>query len=381
MPWSSSSAARTGHIVPRRQKLQDDIQPPAASVVNARIQASRLQAQRNSGIQPSLTGSDLRNLASSGDYAQIFDRAEEVQAEVLRKKRVAGPDAPLSWRRLYASRTASGKASPSQSVHPQTGFRPDSLREECLCVLLKDLATDGVVIDEVPVLPSSLKEALLNLAPRVAPLDDISADALLGDPYAIGADDAAAGAEGEDWEGPLASPSEIDTQMTPSSLNLSYSRISIQMLFELLVRSPSESQRRPYPAFPSLRALDLSRSSIGLTPSFIAVCAPLSLTSLSMVSVHYALATPLAALADALPTLRKLDLSQNSWLVWQHISDPDWSKQWTALESLTLSGCEKLTPQPSYLDPDGTPGGPGAVVQATSIIRERGRKRWIEIVM
>lgn len=386
MPWpGASSATRSGHIVPRPSKPDpaDDPSRLASASVNHRIWASRLQAQRASGSSPALiTSHDLRALASSGDYGRIFDRSEEIQAEFRRKKRIAGPDAPPSWR-SEATMKAARSSGKRAIITVGDSYRPASLREECLIAVLKDLATTGSLVDEVGVLPWALKQALVNLAPRIAPLDDISTEALLGD---LSTEDAQAESESEtsdpsqEWEG-TANRIDLDGTLEIASLDLSYSRLSVGMLSQILVVPQSSSQCRPRPRFPSLRTLDLSHSTIRLAPSLIAICHTLSLHTLSLVAVDCALAAPLAALASALPSLRRLDLSENAWLEWAHLSEPDWAKQWTALEWVKLSGCEKLSPQPSFMDPEGRAGGPAAVVQAISLIREAGRQKWLEVVM
>lgn len=393
MQWSShSSAALTGHIVPRRQHPADygrrlgSLESPAS--VNSRIWASRIQAQRQAGLQhPAVTSNDLRTMASSGDYGAIFDRSEEIQAEMQRKKRMAGPDAPLSWRRAQWTRSASASLTSGKQpilIDGEDAFKPATLRDECLVMILKDLALEARLIDEIPMLPAALKETLVNLASRIAPLDDISAEALLGDPYAqIEMEDLAEErvCEDEEWEG-SALPAGGDAEgLDPVTLDLSRSRITVVMLSEILVTAKGNLRAGKRSRFPSLRALDLSFSTIRLAPSFMTICASLSLHTLKMVDVSYALATPLAALAEGLPTLRNLDLSENAWLEWQHLADPDWSRQWTALATLRLSGCKRLAPQPSFMDPEGTPGSPAAVVQALSLIREAGRKTWLDIIM
>lgn len=414
-------------VRPLRMRPRESGSSDVASVT-ARLEASRLEDRRQArGRHP------LRHhpaILSSSDPGTQFSLSEEmrIHASLFNKKSMAGPPPPQSWwREAQEQQRATAQArkkreeeksrqamrlvsaSSSQGNGRKEHKMRSSLREECIAYILADLAGQGFLMEEVPFLPMHVKESILALAPRIAPLSDESVQALLlpfeeedtePQPESSGGSapilpdttsdetgEEEEGYEAEEWE-KAGSGEDFDygvEERRLAQLELSHSSVSLRTLRRLFLADPNAAlQKGAISRLPRLRKLSLSHaqhSSVSLSPPFITLLSSLiALDSLSLAGISSSLYSPLYSLSTALPSLRELDLSHSSWLKWSDLARVDWGTTWTSLENLTLAGCEQLIPPASFMDPEPRPAGPGLIMHAMSIIREKGRKRWLEIV-
>ena len=370
--------------------------------VVAQLEAARLrhrQAQARKNRSSETSSHDVRRLAFANDRVHaglLYEYSEQLQRTSLRNKRTAGPLAPPSWSASASKLPTPTAVATSQRRRtapqrpPSVLYRPISLREECLSFFLRDLATDCALTDDIACLPSHLRKALLQLAPKITQLDDISIEVLLlegleEDESLSSTRDAIeaepSDASGSDWEAEASQGQDTPPEWLIPHLDLSHAAISVKMLQRVCTLERTTPTRRRLPRLVRLRSLDLShQTTIPLAPSLVSILSSLTLSSLSLSGIHCSLSQPLEALATALPALRSLDVSQNPWIEWDHLSHPDWATQWTELFALNVTECENLAPTPSFLDPEGKAGGPAVVIQALSLINARGRKRWLDVL-
>ena len=369
--------------------------------VVAQLEAARLrhrQAQARKNRSTETSSQDVRRLAFANDGVHaglLYEYSEQLQRDSLRNKHTAGPSAPPSWSASAsklptptAVATSQRRRTAPQQKTPSLLYRPINLREECLSFFLRDLATDCVLADEIPCLPSHLRKALLQLAPKITQLDDISIEVLLLEgleeaesPIGIPGPIEAEPSDASDWEAEASQGHDTPPEWFMQRLDLSHASVSARMLQRICTLQRVTPTGRRLPRLVRLRSLDLShQSTIPLAPSLISILSSLTLTSLSLSGIHCSLFQPLEALASALPSLKSLDVSHNSWIEWDHLSHPDWATQWTELLAINVTECENLAPTPSFLDPEGKAGGPAVVIQALSLINARGRKRWLDVL-
>jgi hypothetical protein len=331
----------------------------------------------------------LESATNSNSIAGMqFELAEEIQAETRSKMRTAGP-IPYSWWKSAAGRDGAAAARAKQ--HPEsraaisgghaTKVKASSLKEECILAILSDISQDGDLLDEVFYLPFHLKSALLEMAPTAAPLTDNMLDALLLPPEDH---DIALPAMQDVWDADTEAVESIQRADTPekqiAALNLSCSTVSMQMLRRLLLIDPAVHVRETAPRLLRLKRLDLSNSQIAMTSPLLSMLGIIKLSQIHLTGLQCSLYSPLESLAAALPSLKYLDLSHSTWLTWAHVSAVSWDTHWRDLETLVITNCDKLTPQASYQDPESRGGGPPIIMQVQSIIREKGRRKWLDVI-
>jgi hypothetical protein len=247
------------------------------------------------------------------------------------------------------------------------------------------MASGGPLLDEVAFLPMHLKLLLLDSAPRVAPLNDASLDALLLEPEDIAKADAEQGQDGlqdglQGWEA-----KDNDAELIPERqidrLDLSHSRISLAMFRQvMLTETDGPGTGQPILRLPKLRSLNLSSSTLTLTASLLAILSHCPLQKLSIAGLSCNLYLPLQSIALALPTLEYLDISDSDWMNWSHLAKLDWCNLFPQLTTLRITRCEGLAPNASFQDPEGKSGGPAIIMQAMSTVREAGRVKWLDVI-
>jgi len=360
----------------------------------------------------SSSSSGLRG-SGSINAGLLYEFSEEIQSESRSRSKIAGP-IPISWfrenqslRQAKARRQAAAEAESKESSSSATNidgeqsrfspsFRPSTLKEECLWFFLRDMAGPCEVAGEVPYLPFHLKESMLHLATKASPLDDLGVDLLLldvEDGEAVLASQQArdpdrdagneTGETGGDWESDESLIKDPPPERLHPELDMSHSHVSLAMLRRLFLSEPDAlvRSRSTMTRLPRLRSLDLSCARrLAITPSFVSVLSTLSLTKLSLWGLPCSLYSPLESLAAAFPSLIHLDLARSDWLQWNHFEAVDWGKQWQELHSLRIANCEGLAPTPSYMNPEGRASGPAVITQALGVIREKGRRKWLDIV-
>lgn len=416
------------------------------SGVTAKLEASRLEDRRraaaaalrrtrtdqgNSGTLIDAKGNDYKSLLARAGASEAsktwslglqFELADEIQAESRRRRQTAGP-IPYSWSKVSSSsaatkssnsgpRRAGGLPSSRGAVGLATPYRtkgkepyePTTLKQECTCLILRSLATDSTLLDEVAYLPFPMKADLLALAPYVAPLSDISIEALLledtADETQIGCINVNEENESVDgWETEIerqiAGRQELSPERCISELDLSYSSVSMSTLRRLILTESStapdqhQQQKTTVPIraltasrarLPRLRKLDLSHSEFTIGSSIIFLIANLSITHLSLQGLHTNLQAPLKTLSQSLARLKHLDLGESAWLTWEDFAKVDWTTDWQELESVNVRDCPQLTPPPSYMNPEGKPLGPDIIMHIQGILRQGGRRKWLDII-
>ena len=194
-------------------------------------------------------------------------------------------------------------------------------------------AAYDALLEIVAELPVHLKVRLCSSASVWSPLTDAVVRSLLGG-SALAQLSGAAEAP-TTWDAPdvYREVDEID------ELVLAYSSVTLSTLrAAVLVRPPPMAVVRTV----SLVRLDISHCPcLALSAPLITVLASLPLQSLAL--AHEPNAPPhrfpfVMRLAEALPALRELDLSHNTWLVLQDLAGVDWSRRWMALKRLHLRG-------------------------------------------
>lgn len=246
------------------------------------------------------------------------------------------------------------------------------------------MASGGPLLDEVAYIPMHIKMLIIETAPKVAPLNDTSLDALLLEPEDLANEGSTPNNDGdEDWE-TSNDIADILPERRIDRLNLSRSHVSLAMfrqvmLIDNLVASTS-STYKPILRLPMLRSLDLSSSSLPLNAGLLGILSYSPLRRLSLANLSCNLYLPLQSIALAIPSLEYLDVSDSEWMDWSHITKLDWKSLLTRLTTLKITGCEGLAPNASFLDPEGKSGGPATVMQAMSAVREAGRMKWLDII-
>lgn len=363
--------------------------------MNALLQASRLAQRREGSSKRILTGTTSRQNEPHTNPGLLFLNSEDLQIVSKHRRQTAGP-IPQSWSKEIVdvkkasearrSRRNTRLSTPSslQGTLRQTAFQPSSLRDECIKRFLINMASDGPLLDEVAFLPMHIKMLIFDLAPKVAPINDASLDALLLEPEDIANELRTQEEEdAEDWE----SSNNFDDlvpERRMDRLNLSRSHISLAtfrqvMLIETVIPKTLGASE-PTLRLPTLRCLDLSSSSLAINAGLLAVLSHAALHRLSLANLACNLYLPLQSIALAVPSLEYLDVSDSEWLEWSHITKLDWKSLLTRLATLKIAGCEGLSPNASFLDPEGKSGGPAIVMQATSAVREAGRVKWLDII-
>lgn len=272
------------------------------------------------------------------------------------------------------------KSLPNGWSETQSHDRPSSLREECLKRFLVDMACGGPLLDEVAFLPMHIKRLLLDMAPKIAPLNDASLDALLLEAEDLEGPTRPSEEQDEDWESNM-NASDLPAERKVESLDLSNSRVSIGMLRQVVLQGiDNAASVHMISRLPMLRSMDLSYSAFTISSNLLNVLSHLPLRRLSVGNLSCNLYLPLQSIALAVPTLEYLDISNSDWMEWSHLSKLDWSSLFQNLTTLKITGCGGLSPGPSFLDPEGKSGGPATVMQAMSAVREAGRTRWLYVI-
>lgn len=367
----------------------------------------------------------------SSNVGLLYELSEEIQNESQSRSKIAGPIPPSWFRenqrqrlakaRRHGQASADAAAATAASKNPQTSagvyldgdrskynpsYRPMTLKEECLWFFLRDIAGPCLVAGEVPYLPVHFKQGLVSLATRACPLDDLGVDLLLLD---VEEDEEAGGGEEDDgnasdglkpdarsgpndagnpveetaeyWETNKDLLRDPPPERLITELDLSHSLATVPMLRRLFLAYPGALVRQTVTRLPRLRSLDLSRARhITLNASLLSILPSVSLTRLCLVGLPCTLYSPLESLAQAFPSLKHLDLSHSDWLQWNHLHAVDWGKQWQELQTLTISHCPDLKLTASYMNPEGRVTGPGVIMEAMGIIREKGRRKWLDVV-
>lgn len=359
--------------------------------VNALLQASRL-AQRREGSSANLSkAATVHHSDSHANPGLLFLNSEDLQIASKHRRQTAGP-IPQSWsKEIVNVRKASNarrdrrkvgqQQSSSQEVQAHRVFRPSNLREECMKRFLIDMATGGSLLDEAAFMPMHIKLHLIDMAPKVAPLNDGSLDALLLEPEDLAQMDNADNEDDtEDWE-TAAYGADLLPERRIERLNLSNSCVSVGVLRQVMLQdNPVLSTKEPILRLPMLRSLDLSSSTLAINAGLLVVLSHCPLRQLSLANLSCSLYLPLQSIALALPTLEYLDISSSQWLEWDHIVKLDWKSLFIRLATLKITDCEGLAPNATFLDPEGKSRGPAVILQAMSAIREAGRLKWLEII-
>ena len=354
------------------------------SSVTAQLEASRLKDRKHAAYQAN-NANDLRSMWERGSGNCLnpgfqFEYSDEMQSETRKKMRTAGPIPYSWWRNRGTSKEKSLSNHSSDSTHSlrrsthKMLFTPQSLKDECLCYVLRDLAEDGILLDTIPFMPFHVKTALLALAPQVAPVSDTSLVAFL-----LEGEHDIENKPVDSWEDAEENVADIQAMREISELDLSNSTVSLPTLRKVMLVDSTSGVRQIIPRLPGLRSLNLSRCSLTLTSPLVSVLFWVPLTSLVISRSKSTLLSPLESLANALPLLQKLDISNSDWLQWIHIQNVDWASKWVSLNALMVTDCCQLSPQASYMDPQAQGGGPPIIIQIMSIVRHKGRSRWLEV--
>lgn len=364
--------------------------------VNALLQASRLAQRKEGSSKRFATPTPSYSADSYSNPGLLFQNSEDVQIASKHRRQTAGP-IPQSWSKeivdvkkaISARRARRNIRVPSEAdsrwSRVQAAYRPTTLKDECVKLFLTDMAGGGPLLDQVAFLPMHIKMRLLELAPRVAPLNDASLDALLLEAEDLARADADEQQSHEpdavaDWES-TGEDTDLPPERKIETLDLSYSGISLAMFRQVMVQESSTAGLvQPILRLPKLRSLDLSSSSLSLTAALLTVLSHAPLRTLAICNLSCSLYLPLQSIALALPTLQYLDVSHSDWLDWSHLAKLDWQTLFPQLSTLVITGCEGLSPNASFMDPEGRAGGPAVVMQAISTIKEAGRVRWLDIV-
>ncbi|KAK9893666.1 hypothetical protein P389DRAFT_106638 [Cystobasidium minutum MCA 4210] len=344
---------------------------PEAGSVNALLEASR-QAQRREGSSKN---------------------SEDLQLAGKHRRQTAGP-IPQSWSKeivdvkkaIEARRSrrspSSAKQTSARWSAAQADYRPRSLREECIKRFLVDMARGGPLLDEVAFLPIHIKKLLLTLAPKIAPLDDASIDALLLEAEDVARLDVeqAPQQEEDNWEFSN-EEQDLPEERKIDSLDLSHSTVSLAMFRQVMLQeSDIPGGNHVIFRLPMLRSLDLSASSFTISSGLLSILSHAPLRRLCLAALPCNLYLPLQSIALALPALEYLDVSDTDWMDWSHLTKLDWKTLFLNLTTLKMTGCEGLSPNASYLDPEVKSGGPAILLQAMNTLREAGRVKWLNIV-
>ncbi|KAL7009811.1 hypothetical protein EMMF5_000719 [Cystobasidiomycetes sp. EMM_F5] len=366
----------------------------AVNAVAARLEAYRIEERnRRTRVRNAVDGGSQISAASLSRSdltpGMLYELGQAMELQAASRSRTAGPVPQSWWKELQnnkkpqrtAARSATRQRATNSAVLKPPAFRPSTLREECLACILERLHDDAELLDEVAYLPASLRIALVHYAPHISPLDDGEVEALLlerdDDDDVLGS---ASAPEETEWdEGPL------NTQILPperllSELDLYGSTVSQNMLARLLLVNRMLKGKDPLRRMPRLRTLVLSHSTLDVNAGLVNLLAATSLTSLDLSGMTCTLFSPLRALSKSLPSLRFLDLSHSPWLSWEDITSLNWSNRWNDLESLNLADCEQLSPSASYMDPEARALGPSVIMQILSIIRDKGRTKWLDVI-
>lgn len=365
-----------------------------AGSVNALLEASR-QAQRREGSSKALLSPRSPSGYHAGSHINpglLFQNSEDLQLAGKHRRQTAGP-IPQSWSKeivdvkkaIQARRSRrlapSGSRTPVKWSIAQADYRPRSLREECVKRFLIDMDHGGPLLDDVAFLPMHVKKVLLDLAPKIAPLNDASLDAILLEAEDLGRVQSEQSAEQEeDWEA-VNDGQDLTEERKIESLDLSNSRISLAMLRQVMLQEAGGSSGNDVILrLPMIRHLNLSSSSFTISAGLLSILSHAPLKSLSLAGLPCNLYLPLQSIALAIPSLEYLDISDTEWMDWSHLAKLDWTTLFLNLSTLKLTGCAGLSPNASYLDPEGRSGGPAILLQAMSTVREAGRTRWLDIV-
>ena len=342
--------------------------------------------RKNAARRQPLIGHDLQHVlvahGTSGNAGLHYEHSERLQSETTKRLKTAGP-MPRSWwshkvasnsRPLQPKKTMT-EAAQSNLYAASMPFQPQTLKEECLCNIIRDLATSGIYLDGVSFLPLHLKMALLTVAARGAMLSDHIVEALLLD----GGEHSVSPEPLDSWEEAGVGSGALPPERDISTLDLSHSQVTLSMLRRLLLINPYSQPRGDIPRLPRLRSLNLSKGSVPLSSLFVSSLFSMPLTSLVISGCQCTLFSPLEALSDALPTLQHLDISDSDWLNWDDFEKVDWAIKWRELDKLDVSNCAQLFPQVSYMNPEARAGGPPVIMEVMSVVRRRGRVRWLQV--
>lgn len=347
-----------------------------------RLWALRREQREQRGRGGSAHQQRIQQTYGDGNLGAIYALSADMQSLAVSRKRTAGPVPPSWWSDLQKrqSQRPSAKASPSPAIatspHKVT-LKPMSFREECLLCILTNLNSNKELQDAVAFgLPFSLRQDLLRLASSCASLDDMALDSLLfnhevaGEPFE---DDENSSTAWEESTEPIA----LAPERLIMELDLSNSKVSLAMLTSILRHAGDASDE---PRLPRLRKLNLARTPLNLNQSVVKLFLNYSLASLCLTGLQCTLFEPLKVLSKALPYLRDLDISQSNWLSWDDLQHLDWSTRWRELESINLANCEQLSPSASYLDPEARSSGPPVIMQIMSLVRDKGRTKWLDVI-